>query len=154
MTDRSQLTSRTHHLPEIRLDTQGGPTLLQRPGRALLALCMHDFSCAACNSHMEKVVGAADEVEAWGCDVALIMRAQPQSSPPLPPAIRVFYDPAGRFEAAARIDCPAVVIADEWADITFRHAAGPDHEFPAMPRVLSEIRYLAVRCPECEGEAL
>jgi hypothetical protein len=99
-------------------------------------------------------VDAADEVAAWGCDVALIVCAQPPSPPQLPPAIPVFYDPAGKFEAAARTDCPAVVIADEWADITFRHAAGPDHAFPGMPRVLSEIRYLAVRCPECEGEAL
>jgi hypothetical protein len=155
MTDRSQLTGRKHHLPEIMLDAESGTAVLQRTGHALCALYMHDWSCEACRIEAGKVMEAAAEIGSWDCDVALIIRAQPQPSPlPLPAGMRVLYDPDGKFGAPANIDVPGIVIADEWADISFRRAAGPGHEFPGMPRLISEVRYLATRCPECEGEAL
>lgn len=155
MTDRSQLTSRQHHMPEITLDSADGRAIVQRPGRALLALCIHDWACTSCNTEVAHIVKVADEIAAWGCDVALIVCAQPSPAPySLPPAFRVFFDPDDEFAQVSGSASPGVVIADEWADITFRRAAGANHEFPDTSRLLSEIRYLATRCPECEGEAL
>jgi hypothetical protein len=149
MTDRSQLTARKNHLPEITLESEHGPAVLQRPGRALLAFCIHGWSCGECKEAVARLADEADEIASWGCDVALIISGPPQPSPqPLPTTFRVLFDPAGK------LDCPGVVIVDEWADVTFRPAAGSDHEFPPLPRIISEIRYLATRCPECEGEAL
>ena len=48
---------------------------------------------------------------------------------------------------------PAVAVIDQWGDITDVHAAGPDHAFAAVSEVVSWARFLAVQCPECEGEA-
>ena len=155
MSDRSQLTDRKHHLPEIKLASVDGPVALQRNGRAVLALCIHDWSCEVCAREVRNVAHAAEEIGSWDCDVAIIVRGEPQPpAHPLPLSVRVLYDPDHKLERTAGLACPGVFIADQWADITCLRPAGDNHEFPALPQLISEVRYLATRCPECEGEAL
>ena len=146
MNDRAELTDRKQHFPEL--------ADLPRPGRSLLALCVHDQDCGACKTEIQQIAEAADGIEAWGCDVALILPASDNAPANLPARWRHLHDSDGKFAGSAGVECPGVVLVDEWRDVSFKHSAGPRHEFPGVARLISEIRYLGTRCPECEGEAL
>ena len=74
--------------------------------------------------------------------------------PPLAPSPRVLVDVEQRVARACGVAPPALLIADRWGVLHLTHDAGADHEWPAPAEVVSWLRYLAIRCPECEGEAL
>ena len=59
-----------------------------------------------------------------------------------------------RTLAAAGIPAPAVLIADQWGELFVVEPAGDDHGFIEPDEVVSWLRYLAIQCPECQGEAL
>jgi hypothetical protein len=67
--------------------------------------------------------------------------------------IRHLYDPDARV-AQSGVSEPVVMIADQWREIHDRIPIGARHEFPPIGEIASWGRYLATRCPECEGEAL
>ncbi len=47
-----------------------------------------------------------------------------------------------------------MVVADQWGEVHAAEEAGPEHRFLPPDEVEAWVRHLAVRCPECEGEAL
>ena len=53
----------------------------------------------------------------------------------------------------AGVLCPSVVVADRWGEVA--HVAHPSRveDLPAPEELVDWVRYLAYRCPECEGEA-
>jgi hypothetical protein len=69
----------------------------------------------------------------------------------LPLAVAV--DVEQRLALALSVQIPALVIADQWGEIHHVEEAGPDHRFPATGEVVDWVRYLAIQCPECQGEA-
>ena len=57
-------------------------------------------------------------------------------------------------EAVGDLRPPAALVADEWGEIA--HVEAPDDgrvtSLSAPDELLSWVRYLSTRCPECEGE--
>jgi hypothetical protein len=47
----------------------------------------------------------------------------------------------------------AVVIADQWGEVRMAEAAGPSHRFEAGDEIVQWLRFIAIECPECQGEA-
>jgi len=155
MNERSQLTDRKNAIAEIVLAADSGDLKLPRPGRSLLLVLVHDSSCRPCGDFLARAAGSAEEIAAWSCDFVVVVCGPASAAPhQLPSLVRVHHDAAGAIQARVRIDCPGVLIADEWRDVVLASAAGPQHEFPAIADLVSEIRYLGIRCSECEGEAL
>lgn len=58
------------------------------------------------------------------------------------------------LSGALRLDPPALAIADQWGEVHAGVAAGAEHRWLAVAEVADWLRYLAMQCPECEGEAL
>lgn len=66
--------------------------------------------------------------------------------------VRVAADPERRL-ASAGITVPAVLIADQWGELFVVEPAGVEHVLLAPDEIVAWLRYLAVQCPECQGEA-
>ena len=155
MKDRFQLTERKRRLPELVLETDSGAASLLRQRRSLLIVHIHDWACTACNAYMNELARFVGEIKSWSCDVAVVMPGERTVVPDqLTSGFRVLFDPESRFELALDAPPPGVLIADQWGDIILMRSVGPEHEFPSIAELISELRYLGIRCPECEGEAL
>ena len=49
---------------------------------------------------------------------------------------------------------PVGNVADPWGEVRMRHAAGAAHDLPSPAELVDWARFVAMQCPECEGEAL
>ena len=45
-----------------------------------------------------------------------------------------------------------VLVADRWGEIVFAAHAEGDSDLPAVDEIGEWVRYVTVKCPECEGE--
>ena len=155
MRTRSQLTDRKNDVVEIVIPSDAGDLRLPRPRRSLLLVLAHDATCADCGEFLERASADADEVASWGCDFLVLYCGSSEGvGHRLAPSIQAFRDAEAATASALPIACPGVLIVDEWRDVAFSRGAGPEHDFPAVAELVSEIRYLGTRCSECEGEAL
>jgi hypothetical protein len=152
-----QLKNPAARLPDLALPAAGGgvsPVLPPRTPGSLLVLA-HGSRCPECRAYLQHLQDSWDDLSEWGVAVTVIL-PEPQSAEGTQQAgggFRVLFDHGRRLQQALRMDA-GVVIADEWGEIHFAAAAGEQHAFLQVAEVASWGRYLATRCPECEGEAL
>ena len=66
----------------------------------------------------------------------------------------VLADPDRTLAARLGISAPAVIIADQYGEIHLAAPAGDAHHLPHPAEIVDWLRYLAIQCPECQGEAL
>jgi hypothetical protein len=149
--NRSQLTDRNRHLPDVPLvSASGAPESLLRHGRALLVIVLHDVNCRNCLRYIESLGAINDELNSWDMDVAVVA---PDAMSPKK-AFRCFVDAESRFAKALGGKLPTVIVVDQWGDVKELHEAGDPHTFPSAAALVAWARYLATQCPECEGESL
>ena len=55
-------------------------------------------------------------------------------------------------EQVAGVPFPGVVVADRWGEIFFVSTESHPTALPPPEEVLDWLRFVQVRCPECEGE--
>jgi hypothetical protein len=48
---------------------------------------------------------------------------------------------------------PGALVADRWGEIFFTTGAARVEELPPPSEIVEWLRYVQVKCPECEGEA-
>lgn len=51
------------------------------------------------------------------------------------------------------LPAPAAIVADRWGEIYFAAGADDVDGLPAPDELVDWLRYVQVKCPECEGEA-
>jgi hypothetical protein len=56
-------------------------------------------------------------------------------------------------DPVARVNAPAVVVADQWGEVAHVSTAMTVDGLPSANDVLTWVHHLRLRCPECEGEA-
>lgn len=119
-------------LPAIEVPAaDGGSVALRQPGRfATVVVAVHE-RCDDCAAYRAQLAARADDVRAWDGRIVAVTA-----------------------DAAPGIATPAVLIADQWGELAAVENAGEEHDFIAVQEVLDWLRYLAMKCPECEGEAL
>ncbi len=158
-------------LPAFTLPARdGGPDVkLRAPGRlATVLVALHD-DCAPCDAYLAALAAQEAELRDWDGRVMAVRvgRADAESAArssegekhahaaPHRPAerVRVAADPE-RSLASAGITAPAVLIADQWGELFVVEPAGAEHALLAPDEIVAWLRYLAVQCPECQGEAL
>ena len=104
------------------------PASLRGTGRqATVLLKLHGPECNACAAYVAALEKHADEIAEW--DGRVIQTR----------------DVAGQIAS--------VTIADQWGEIAVMEEAA-DHHFMEPKELITWLRYLAMKCPECEGEAL
>jgi hypothetical protein len=55
--------------------------------------------------------------------------------------------------AVPGMPAPAAIVADRWGEIYFAAAADEVDGLPSPDELIDWLRYVQVKCPECEGEA-
>jgi peroxiredoxin len=156
--------ARGERLPDLRLASApaGSPVALVPPGgrQVPIVVVVHGAACEACRAYLRRLA-AADvdaEMRAWdGRLVAVVpggvadaARVADAVHPPFP----VLADPDGALRRRMRLDGAAVLVADPWGEVRLRHEAGTEHGLPEPAELVDWARFVAIQCPECEGESL
>lgn len=159
--DRPSL-ARGERLPDLRLASAptGSLVPLVAPGGRLVpvVIAVDGAECDACRACVRRLADADGEMRAWDgrvvvvvpgsvADAALVTEA---IHPPFP----VLADPEGTLWRRMRFHGAAVLVADPWGEVRFRHEGGASHDLPAPAELVDWARFVAIQCPECEGEAL
>jgi hypothetical protein len=105
------------------------PRALRSGGRnTTVVVILHAGECEACPVYVAKLSELSEEIAGWDGRVIEVRDAAE--------------------------DAPAVIIADQWGEIAAVEHAGAAHRFMEPAEVVTWLQYLAMKCPECEGEAL
>ena len=149
----------TERLPDLRLPsaTGGAPVpLVASGGRAVpILLCVHHAECAGCRAWVQAVAGAEAELREWEGRALVIVPAAVDEAArfaegmPFP----VLADEARKLWARMGMEGAAVVVADPWGEVRYRQVAGAAHDLPSAAELVDWARFVAIQCPECEGEA-
>ena len=119
-------------------------------------LLVHPDGCADCRSFLLALATRVREFSDWGGQVIVCVPSEDAGGIPrlLPSEVSVVLDPGGALEKALSATAPAALVADQWGEVHYLEMGGADHRLPPPAELTSWARYLAIRCPECEGEAL
>jgi hypothetical protein len=144
-------------LPNITLTGANGSAAAIVPARSAASVVVipHSSHCDACRLFLDQLVENWPELAAWDVVVTVIhLETSPLQTPDQDMGpIRVLYDPGRRVQQSLGTE-PAILIVDQWGEIHDQLLIGEQHEFPQVAELASWGRYLATRCPECEGESL
>ena len=149
----------TEHLPDLRLPAVPGGTpvpLVAAGGRAVpILLCLHGPECAGCRAWVQAVAGAEAELREWDGRALVIVPGGVDEAARLVEGLPfpVLADEASKLWTRMGMEGTAVVVADPWGEVRYRHVAGAAHDLPSPEELVDWARFVAIQCPECEGEA-
>lgn len=146
-------------LPDLHLPSAhgGSPVPLVPPGgRGVpIILAMHSAGCAGCRSYAQTLAAAAAELREWDARVVIVVSDAVDQAARLGDGLPfpVVVDEACRLWTRMGMDGAAVLVADPWGEVRMRHDAGAGHDLPSPAELVDWARFVAIQCPECEGEA-
>ncbi|HEX8693106.1 MAG TPA: redoxin domain-containing protein [Longimicrobium sp.] len=148
-------------LPDLRLPSApaGAPTPLRPPGRVSPVLVLvHGAGCEGCRAWLRRLAASSDGIAEWDGRVVILVPESPDSAAAMREdgfeSFTILADPDRTLAARLGTSGAAVVIADQYGVIHEAADAGEGHDFPEPHEVVNWLQYLAVQCPECQGEAL
>jgi hypothetical protein len=149
-----------HRLPDITLvdAIDGTGRKVRATGRwATVLLILHGEECQPCRALTAALAERRHELEEWEARVRIVVTAD-SSAPGRSEgvgagAFDVLLDPERRLTSRLGLAGPAVVIADRWGVIRSADPAPENHALPSPDEIVGWVRFLAIECPECEGEA-
>jgi peroxiredoxin len=159
-TARADLTNPQRRLPELTLRStpEGELTPLNGfPRKSPMLILVHRQGCPSCRAHLDDLALHHDAITEWDAHVMIISPDPHPAGDAAPGKVHPFpflMDPDQRLASALSLQPPATVIADQWGEVRTVHEAGQDHRFLTPAELAEWAKYLAVQCPECQGEAL
>ncbi|CDM64197.1 TlpA family protein disulfide reductase [Pyrinomonas methylaliphatogenes] len=150
--DRSALVNPSDRMGQVVLPSliDGKPQEVISYGKCSSVIAsIHGLSCAACRRYLEELAARAREFAEWEGRV-VIVSAERSGGLEIPFAL--LLDSDGQLKRAARIGIPSILIVDRWGSVQLRHEAREAHDFLAPSEIEDWLRYLAIQCPECQGE--
>lgn|SRR5690606_33502727 len=151
----SDLKNPSDRLPDLVLPsaTSGaGRTVRSSGRRAPVLVLVHGPDCTSCTAYLERLAEGRSEIQDWDGEVEVVSPSPFEERATLDGFVYL-HDPDGRLARDLAVSPPAVVIADQWAVIRALEPAGESHEFISVDEVVEWLRFMAIECPECEGEA-
>ena len=146
-------------LPDLRLPSApaGTPVPLVPAGGRLvpIVVAVHGAECDACRAFVRELAAADAELREWDARVAVVLPADAGQAAlfadglPFP----VLADAERRLWTRLAFEGAAVFVADPWGEVRHRHVAGAGHDLPTAAELVDWARFVAIQCPECEGEA-
>lgn len=158
--DRPSLV-RGKRLPHLRLPAADGNTvpLVAAGGRQVPVIVRVDgVDCEPCRAYLRALAEVDAEMRAWDGRVLAVVPGAVEEAARLADALHppfpVLADADGRLWQRLGPRGAGVLVSDPWGEVRFRHEAGAAHAFPAPAELVDWARFVAIQCPECEGEAL
>jgi peroxiredoxin len=147
-------------LPDVSLPSapDGAPVPLRAAGRtAPIVVVLRDAASDASRAYAARLAAEHDGVREWDGRVLVVAGRSDEADAllsaagPLP--FPVLADPDRRLIDRLPDGRSTILIADQWGELHLVELYDDDALPP--PAELEEwARYLAVQCPECQGEAL
>jgi peroxiredoxin len=157
---REELTNPPRRLPDLSLPDRatGASTPLRLPGRqSPFLILVHGGGCSECRAFLDDLARHQDLILEWEGRLLAVTSDALEETDSLPAVSALPFpllsDPEGRVARALSIEAPALVVADQWGQVHQADEATAEHSFPTPSEVVDWARYLAMKCPECEGEA-
>lgn len=151
----------TRRLPDLKLPSApaGAPTRLRPPGRVSPVLVLvHGAGCEGCRAYLRRLAAASDGIAEWDGRVVVVVPESPDSAAAIyedeSKAFTILADPERALSSRLALSGAAVVVADQYGVIHEAADAGEGHELPEPHEIVNWLQYLAVQCPECQGEVL
>ena len=160
MNAREEAVATGDRLPDLQFEASDGVvTGLRVRGRfGAVVVLVHDAACEACKRYLVQLGAADEQHREWDGRVAALVPAAPERVAEYREAADLPYlvlsDPERRAWAALGMAGAAVLIADPWGELRYVSPGGAGHSFPTPEEVTEWLKFLAIQCPECEGEAL
>lgn len=158
--DRPRLAE-GERLPDLRLTAADGrPVALVPPGgrQVPVVVAVDGAECDACRAYLRALAAADAEMRAWDGRVVAVVPGRVDEAAALVDAVHppfpVLADPERGLGRRLGLHGAAALVADPWGDVRFRHEAGAAHDLPAPAELVEWARFVAIQCPECEGESL
>jgi hypothetical protein len=149
----------SRRLPEIRLASSAAGAESVRPSgrRSRVLVLLDSLECEDCLGYVRRLTEYREQIAEWDGEVRLVVPDLAEGEghgggTELSP-YTVLQDPELRLSAGLGVDHPAVVLADQWGVVRLVQTAGSGHEFVAPGEIVEWLRFIAIQCPECEGEA-
>ena len=123
-----------------------------------MLVALHAADCESCRTYLRRLTRRHDDINEWDGRVAVLLphglAAAEKLRSDLELPFPVLADADGEVAVRTGVQGGGMIIADQWGEIFFEAAGGPEvHSFPAVDEVVEWLRYLAIQCPECQGEA-
>lgn len=148
-------------LPDLRLPSApaGTPVPLVPTGgrRVPVIVAVHSADCAACRVFAQVLAAADAQLREWDAHVVAVVpggadqaaRFADGAELPFP----VVADAERKLWTRMGMEGAAAIVADPWGEVQVRHVAGAAHDLPSPAELVDWVRFVAMQCPECEGEA-
>jgi len=133
----------------------GGPVRLNPPGRQNPVIVSLHPRCGECRAWLRRLADTIVELREWDAHVVAVAATQEDAvslAADLP--FPVAADAEGGFAARTGVAGAGVVIADQWGEVHHVAGGGDGHDLPGPAEIVDWVRFLAIQCPECQGEAL
>lgn len=148
-------------LPDLRLSAapSGAPVSVRRRGRDnTVLIALHAADCEPCLAYLSALAEAHESLREWDGRVLAVLRGPLEAAEEiraerkLPFAVVV--DPEGKLGRGWGIHGGALLIADQWGELFLvQEGRAARHDFPPPEEVAQWLRWVAIQCPECQGEA-
>lgn len=148
-----QLLEPGQRLPAAVLQASDGPAVDLHHLRhdSIVAVVAHP-GCSACAEALADLDRAAADLRAWNALPAAVVRdADEARALAATLSAPVLVDRDGRVGDALGLgaDGGAVVVADRYGTVHRIDPLGDDHRRPSAAELETEVRYIAIQCPEC-----
>jgi peroxiredoxin len=151
----------TERLPDLRLPSAAGggaPVPLVPSGgrRVPVIVAVHSADCGGCLAYAQALAVADAELREWDAHVVIVVPGSVEQAArfaddglPFP----VAADEARKLWMRLGMRGAVAIVADPWGEVRMRHVAGAAHDLPTPAEIVDWARFVAIQCPECEGEA-
>jgi peroxiredoxin len=158
--DELRAAPATERLPDLRLPSvpDGVPVPLVPPGgRGVpIVLAVHGEVCDACRTWVRSLASEKAELRVWDARVTIVVPGALDQAARFGDGLpfAVVADEARKLWTRMGLEGAAVLVADPWGEVRHRQTAGAAHDLPFADELVDWARFVAIQCPECEGEAL
>ncbi|MFN2557794.1 MAG: redoxin domain-containing protein [Nitriliruptorales bacterium] len=123
---------------------------LRGQGRQSTVLVLPHPDCSACRAELEELAERTDELDDWDATpLAVVTEADRELADALPYPVLLDDDGQAHARCGVAEGEAALVVADPWGEIYEVSRSDDDHAFPDGDELVSWVRYLSMRCPEC-----
>lgn len=148
-------------LPDLALPSapDGTPLRLRSPGReGTVVMVPHSADCQDCQSYVGTLAEAKETLREWDGRVVVMvpgdLTGAATLSRSLNGAFAVVADADGRAAERLGVEPGSMVVSDQWGEVFHVYPGAADtHDLPAPDELAEWLRFMAIQCPECQGEA-
>ncbi len=148
-------------LPHLSLPAApgGAPTAVRSRGRdGAIVVAIHSAECDRCRDYLVSLANVRDDLADWDGRVAVLLPGSLEAAEALREELdlpfSVLADEDGNAADALGIAGGGLIVADQWGEVFHVYEANQtEHDLPKADEVVEWMRFIAIQCPECQGEA-